>query len=807
MMAFAGLLADVRFAFRALFLRPGFTVIAILTLALGIGANAAVFSIANAVLLRPLPYPDADRLVRVLADNPELGILGAGLALGDFQDLRRQSRSLAGLAAYNSRSFDLTGGTVPEVAQGTQVTPGLFQVLGASAALGRTFLPEEEDPSRGKVAILSHGSWRRRFGGSPTALGKTLELDGERYEIVGVMPAGFRFPRAETEFWTPLTVAPGNLDRMSHYLGAVGRLAKDVTAEQASDELRRLSAGLAQEHPDTNKDWSARAVLLSEHMTGPVRPAVLVLSAAVGLLLLIACANVTSLFLARGAARQKETAIRAAMGAPRPRLVRLFLVESTLLALLGAAAGLLLALWGVGVLAAAGPADFPRLGEVEIDGTVLLFAFILALVSGLAFGAFPAIQLSRLDLNGLTKEGQGTGGRAPVRLRSSLVVLEVAVALVLLVGAALMLQGFVRLARVNPGFVPENVLAMQIFLSPNRYPEVPPQVQFFERVLEETRALPGVVSTAASSAVPLLPLGQNLLPFEVEGSDNPEAAKGTFAGFSAVTPGYFKTLRIPLLKGRDFNLQDGADAPPVLIVNDVMARRFWPDQNPVGQRLRATIQGTEPVSYEIVGVVGAVKERELAGEPEPAIYAPYRQVPHRGMVVVVRTTDDPLDLAGAAQSRVLAADPNQPVFRTTTLEEIVAESGSKTRFYTGLLGLFATVGLTLAAVGIYGVIAYSVSQRTQEMAVRVALGARKADIFGLIVGGGLRLAFLGVALGLAGAFALTRLLSSLLYGVSARDPLTFLLVPVLLLLVAIAASYLPARRAVDIDPMRPLRQG
>jgi len=488
-------------------------------------------------------------------------------------------------------------------------------------------------------------------------------------------------------------------------------------------------------------------------------------------------------------------------------LIRLFLLESVLLALIGAGAGLILTVWGVEALVTAGPADFPRLGEIGVDRTVLLFTLVLALVSGLAFGAFPALQLSHLDLNGLTKEGQGTGGRLSARLRSSLVVAEVALSLVLLVGAALMLQGFLRLTRIDPGFDPGHTLVAQIFLSPNRYASVPPQVQFFERLLDESRGLPGVSSAAAASAVPLLPLGQNLLPFQVEGHESTSPKEGTFAVFSSVTPRWFQTLRIPLLRGRDFTPQDGADAPPVVIVNEVLARRFWPGESPLGKTLRAAIQTAAPVAYRIVGVVGAARGRELAGEPEPAIYAPYRQVPPRGLAVVLRTQGDPLQLAGALQREVLALDPNQPIFQLTTLDRVVADAGARTRFYTALLSLFAAAGLILAAVGIYGVIAYSISLRTQEMAVRMALGARALDILRLVVGGGVRLTLIGVVLGLAGALALTRLLVSLLYGVSASDPLTFVAVPLLLVLVAVVASYLPARKAIDVDPMLPIRRG
>jgi putative ABC transport system permease protein len=532
-----------------------------------------------------------------------------------------------------------------------------------------------------------------------------------------------------------------------------------------------------------------------------------VLSGAVVLLLLIACANIANLLLVRGAAREKETAIRAALGAQRNRLLRLILVESVLLALLGAAAGLLLAFWGIEALAAAGPADFPRLSEIKADRVVLLFTLILSLVAGLAFGLFPALQLSHLDLNGLTKEGHGTGGRFASRLRSSLVVVEVALALVLLVGAALMLQGFRRLGRVEPGFDPEGTLVAQISLAPSRYVKVPPQVQFFERLVEEARTLPGVSAAAAASAVPLLTQNQNLLPFKVDESEQPASPEGNFAVFSSITPGWFRTLRVPLLQGRDFSLQDDAAAPPVVIVNQTLARRLWPNQSAVGKSLRAALQTLAPISYKIVGVVGAARERDLAKEPEPAIYAPYRQVPPRGMAVVLRTQGDPLKLAAAFQRRVLALDSDQPISRITTLRQAVTEAGARTRFYTILLGLFAAVGLILASVGIYGVVTYSMTLRTQEMAVRLALGARDEHIFGLILGGGVRLALIGVALGLGGAFALTRLLTSLLYGIDPKDPLTFALVPLLLLLVAVLASYLPARKAVQIDPMLPLRRG
>ncbi|HEX3552547.1 MAG TPA: ABC transporter permease [Thermoanaerobaculia bacterium] len=801
------LLSDLHFAGRALLKRPGFTVVVVATLALGIGANAAIFSVTHAVLLRPLPYRDASHLVRVLADSVQLGVEGAGLAAGDFIDFRQQSRTLAGLSAYNPQSYDLTGGgDRPEVIQGAQVSQNLFSTLGVHAALGRTFLPDEEKPGHDKVALLSDGFWRRHFGADPGVLGRAMKLDGEAYTVVGVMPADFGFPAKDVAAWVPLAFPADKLDRMSHYLGVVGRLRKGVALPQAGEEMSGLAAALERDHPETNKEWKARVVRLSDHLVRKVRPALLVLSGAVFLLLLIACANLGNLLLARGAARQRETAVRAALGAPRLRLIRLFIVESTLLSLCGGAIGLLLAVWGVRFLVAASPAQLPRASEIGIDGTVILFALMLSLLAGIVFGAVPALQLSSPDLNSSFRGGEGQGGRRASRLRSSFVVSEVALALILLIGAGLMFQGFLRLGRVDPGFKADNVLALQIALSSNRYPEDANQVQFFDRVLDEMKTLPGVRSAAAGSAIPLSPDGQNLLPFEVEGGESPEAAKGVFASFSAVTPDYFSTLGVPLLQGRTLTSRDSAAAPPVLVINQVMARRFWPRDNPVGRHLRMTIRGTKAVSYEVVGVVGSARQQSLSAEPDLAIYAPFRQVPHTQMFVILRTGGAPLGLAEAAQSRVFTVDANQPVLRTLTLDQLVGEAGTPARFYTTLLGFFATAGLILSAIGIYGVLAYAVSLRRREMSVRVAMGARSEDIFRLVIGGSLKLTLLGVALGLAGALGLTRLLASLLYGVSPNDPLTFSLVPLFLLGVALLASYLPARRAVQVDPMLPLRQ-
>lgn len=795
---------DLRLAARALAKRPGFTFVAVLTLALGIGANTVIFSVTDTLLLRPVPFREPDLLMRVLAVNDEIGVRGAGLAVGDFQDLRRDSRSLKNLGAFARRSFDLTGGDTPEVVIGARITFELFSILGVEPIRGRTFHRTEEDPGEGHRVILSHDLWQRHLGGGP-ALGRPLELDGERYEIVGIMPSGFRFPGRETDLWVPLTVAEGELDRMSHYLGVVGRLRAGVTPEQAAAELERVAAALEEDHPDSNRGWSTRVIPLREHLTRRYRPALLLLSGAVALLLLIACANVANLLVVRAASRQQEIAIRVALGSSRGRLIRVFLVESTLLALVGGVLGVVLASWGLNALGAFAPARIPALADADLDGAALLFTLGVTLVSGLAFGAVPAAQLSRVEVQQLTKEGHGTGGRGSHRLRASLVVAEVALASILLIGASLMLKSFAELQRVDLGFDQENVLALYTVLLPGRYPEVPPQVRFFEGVVDEARALPGVVSAAATSAAPFLAEGQNLLPVEPETGAGRDQDQSTFAEFAAVTPGFFKTLRIPLLAGRDFSTRDDADSRPVLIVNQRLAERFWPGEEAVGKRLLATIWGTEPVAHDVIGVVGNVLQRNLDEEGGPAVYAAYRQVPHRGMVIVARSSGPPLRLAPGLIGRLLELDRNQPVSRVTTLAQLVHDAGGQTRFNTALLSLFGGIALLLAAVGIYGVVAYSFSQRTQELAIRVALGARSRSIVRLVLKEGVGLTLMGVAIGLVGAFVLARLLSSLLYGVSARDPMIFVLVPSLLVAVAVAACWLPSRRALRVDPVTALR--
>jgi len=798
-------LTELRLALRGLLRRPGFTASAIVTLALGLGASVAIFSVADAVLLHPLPYAHADRLVRVVADNPEIDVSGAGVSLGDFADYRSEVRAWSALAAYTGQNLDLAGPDGPQVVRAARVSPNLFRVLGSDAAVGRTLLLGEEGPED-RVVVISHAFWQSRFAGRAEAVGSELDLDGHRYEVVGVMPSGFAYPNPETRLWVPLVVPATGADRWSHYLGSVGRLAPGADVAQATRELARLSAQLRELHPDSNHGWQARAVRLTTAVSERARPAVLVLCAAVGLLLVIACANVAALLLVRGVSRSREAAICSALGAPRLRMAHSLLLESLILSVAGGALGVFLAHLGIVALATYRLQGFPQYRSVALDGRALAVALFLVAVTAVVSGLWPAFRLAHGDVGGLIKQTHGTGGREAARLRGLMVVVEIALALVLLIGASLMLRSFRQLDRVDPGFDPRQVLVQRIALSPERYPDVPRQVALFEGLLDRVRALPGVESVAAVSAVPLHPAGQNLLPFEVRGVRH-DGDGTSFAVFSSVSPGTFHTLRVPLLHGRDFTRHDDVAAPPVLIVDETLARRFWPHGRAVGKQLVAIIQGTTPETYEIVGVVGAVRSRDLAAEPEMAVYAPYRQVPPRQMAVVTRTAGDALGLAEPVRRLLLALDPGQPILETTTLADVVDGAQRESSLYAWLLGVFATIGLLLAGVGIYGVVAYSFAQRHREMAVRVALGARSATLFRLVLGAALRLTAAGIALGWLVALLSTRWLSSVLYGVRERDPLTFAAVPLLVLAVALLASLFPARRVLQLDPSHVLRQG
>ncbi|MDQ3803685.1 MAG: ABC transporter permease [Acidobacteriota bacterium] len=801
---------DLRYAARTLRTRPGFAAVAVLTLALGIGANTAIFSVVNAVLLRPLPYEDPERIVRIGGTNQRRGAALGSFSPQDFFDWRERANVFEALAAYDGWSPSLTGAGEPERVEAARVSPGFFGVLKVSPALGRDFLPAEEQRGNHLSVILSHPFWQRRFGGDPRVIGRSLTLNGHGYTVVGIMPAGFAGPKftggdfEQAELWAPFAPDLSQWTRDGRSVdAAIARLKPGVSLAQAQAELDAIAAQLQRQYPDTNAGIGAAAASLHEQAVGAIRPALLTFLVAVGLVLLIACANVANLLLARAAARQKEIAVRMALGAGRARIVRQLLTESVLLAGLGGAAGLLLALWATSLLVALGSDAIPRPDEIAVDARVLGFTLGVSLLTGIAFGLAPALAASRPDLNETLKEGgrSQTFGRGRKRVRGVLVVSEVALSLLLLIGAGLLVKSFVRLRRVDPGFDPRHVLTMNAFLPGARYPEEWQHAAFFEKVLERVRALPGVES---ASVVSNLPVSGNYdrISLYVEGQtpaareDIPDAER------YMVDAEYFKTMRIPLLGGRPFNDRDTAEAPPVVIVNESVARRFWPGESAVGKRVR-----TDPSRpwLTVVGVVGEVRHYSLEAAPNMQLYLPHRQVPSQVMTFAVRSAGDPGAQAAAVRGQVWAVDKDQPVYDVRTMGQLLSESLAQRRFTMLLVGVFAGVALLLAAVGLYGVMNYAVAQRTHEIGIRMALGAQRGDVLRIMLGQGMALTLGGVGLGLVAAAGLTRVLESLLYGVSALDPAVFAGVTFILIAVAFLACCIPARKATRVDPIVALR--
>ena len=801
---------DIRFALRSLRRSPGHTAAALLALALGIGANTAIFSVVYGVLLEPLPYPSPERLVMLIDANPSRGFDRFTSSPPNFVDWRAQSRSFAGMAAMTRANPSLTGGGAePERLEGAQISAGFFETLEVPPALGRGIGAADDRPGAPPVAVLSHELWRRRFGADPTLVGRTIELEGTPHTVVGIAPEGFQFP-SRVEVWTPLALEITPQMRGGHFLGVVGRLKPGVPVARAQAELTVIASRLEKQYPDSNTGWTVNAVPLRELIVEDVRPALLVLMATVAVVLLIACANVANLLLARMASREREVAVRTALGAGRGRLVRQFLTESVLLALAGAGLGLLVALWGTRALVAMNADNIPRAAEIGLEPPVLLFTLALAVVTGLVFGLVPALHAARPDLQGTLKEG-GRGASAGVRARSArgaLVVVEVALTLVLLVAAGLLLRSLVGLSAVSPGFETAGILTLELNLPEARYPDDdgnPRIAAFYDEVLAEVRGLPSVVSAGAGYP---LPLGGSayVLSFVVEGRPEPPPGQEETSHIRFVTPGYLESLAIPLVRGRRLNAGDRDGGLPVAVVNRTMAEKTWPGEEAVGKRFTFDDPGDDDVEWRtVVGVVGDVRHMTLDTEPAAETYLPMAQAPSSAAVLVVRTDGDPMRLAAPVREAVRRADADLPVFSVRPLTKVVAESLAEQRFRTTLLAIFAGLALVLASVGVYGVISYGVTQRRHEMGLRMALGARREQVQRLVVGQGLRLVLVGAAVGLVAAYLATRLLASFLYGVRATDPLTFAAVPVLLALVALVASWLPARRATQVDPIVALR--
>jgi putative ABC transport system permease protein len=813
----ADLWQDLRYGARMLMKRPGFTLIAVITLSLGVGANTAIFSVVNAVLLKPLSFPESEQLMMVYGEFPALKTNQMRLSLPEYVDFQQQTRSFAASGVFDSVSANLAPqeGGEPERVEGAALTPEMFAVLRVAPLMGRVFTPEEAQEGRDDVVLLGHGLWQRRYAGKADAIGQKLTINGRRHTIIGVMQPGFAFP-PKAEIWQPLWFPKEQYDqqrRSARGLAVLARLKLGVRSVEAQTELDRLGAQLTAQYPQNYSDKDKRryrmivAPMLGDYV-GEMKPALLLLAGAVGFVLLIACANVANLLLARAATRRQEMAVRLALGAGRGRLARQLLTESVLLALAGGAVGLLLATWGARLLLRFAPDNLPRLGEVGLDGRALAFTALASLLTGVIFGLAPALQASRPGLNDALRESGRTGaGARGQRLRSAFVIAEIALALALLAGAGLTLKSFWRLQAVDPGFNPDGVLTTRLMLPFTTHPQISERAAFFRQVLERLSALPGVASAGAVSRIPMAP-GNNSGTMTGENSAVGPNDPQVEVEMRWASPVYFQTLGIALLRGRDFNDADVEGTLAVAIVDEGFARRFYPNEDPIGKRIKRGGPRSAKPWKTIVGVVRSVRNQRLDISSLPQAYFPVLQeadAMYNLSFAVRASVGEPSALTQSVRSVVLAVDRNQPIFDVKPLRQIVADSIALRRLALLLLSVFATVALALAAAGIYSVMAYAVEQRTHEIGVRMALGARGSDVLRLVVRQGLKLALCGVTLGLAVALALTRLMEALLFGVSATDPLTFAGIALLLLVVAIVACWIPARRATKVDPMIALR--
>jgi putative ABC transport system permease protein len=800
---------DLRHGARLLWKAPGFSAVALAALTLGMGATSAIFSVVDAVLLKPLPFRDPQRLLVIWESNPAQNLKEMFVTPGDFLEWRNQSRTVEALAAIQDVSVNLTGGPNghidPEELRAERVSASLFPLLGVQPVVGRAFRAEEDQPGRTNCVLLSHALWQRRFGGDLAIAGEAIRLRDRSYTVVGVLPAGFSVLNSAVDVWIPLGLSPHDaVTPGMHFLTVIGRLKAGVEIGRARTEMDVIGSRLERANPVQDQGWRPSLVPLREELVGNVRPALLVLMAAVGFLLLMACVNVANLLLARGAARRKEIAIRTALGAGRGRIVAQLLSESLLLALAGGALGVALARGVVALVARLGPVSIPRLGEASIDARLFLFTLGISVATGILFGIAPAIECTGGNLNAaLTEVGRGgTAGRSGRRVRSVLVVAEVALAVLVLIGAGLLMRSFVGLRSADPGFRPAGLLTLRVPLAGGRNAAPDRRIAFFRQVADRVATLPGVRAVGAVSGLPLTGLGEGSA-FAVDGRPAPAPEQRPIALLRSVNPTYFRTMGIPLVAGRGFADRDTSQAPPVIVVNQTLARRFWPQGNPVGGRL--VVDANHGRAAEIVGVVADVKQERIESQDWPTIYCPYPQAPATTMSMVVRTARPPLSLAPAVEREVHQLDPDQPVADARSMEDVVDQAIAGARFNTALLGVFALIGFLLAAVGIYGVISCDVSERTHEIGIRVALGAQPGDVLKLVLGQGARLAGYGIAAGMVAAFALTRLMAAMLYGVKATDAYTFAAIPVLLGAGALAASYLPTRRALRLDPVTALR--
>ena len=801
------LLSDTRYAVRNLLRRPAFTLIAVVTLALGIGANTTIFSAINALLLKPIPVADLDGVVAIWDKLPSRGVMHNEVTVANYLDLKAQNQTFQQLALYRWWSPNLTGVETPERLQGFLVTANLFDALGVKPIMGRNFSEEENQPGKDAVAIITHGLWQRRFGSDPEILSKSVTINTISRRIIGVMPENFNFPKG-AEMYAPIPMTPELMkSRGSHGYYIIGRLKPGTNIKSAQAEIDNIMARLEQQYPETNKGWGSTAFPLVADTVRQYDTALWVMMAAVGFVLLIACANVANLMLARASGRQKEIAVRTALGASRWRIIRQLLTESVIVALLGGALGVLVGFWGIGALRAANPGDaakfVPGWYQLGINSQVLLFTLGLSVVSGIVFGLAPAWQTSKPNLNDSLKEGGRQTSGSTHRLRSSLVVFEVALSLVLLVGAGLLTRSFLSLLKTDPGFNSDNLLTMSLVLPALKYKEDPQRAAFFSDLVQRVKAYPGVESAAVVNYIPLG--GSNSSDaYLVEGEPEPQPGQEHDGRYRVASPDYFRTMGITVIQGRGFTDQDKAGATPVVMVNETLARQHWPGQSPIGKRIRFYGPLERAPWMEVVGVIADVKH-DLTIPVEPEYYLPHAQDPWNGMVLIAKTSVEPSSLAGALRQQVWAIDKDQPVFDVRTMQEVKSGSVALYSFSSVMLGIFAGVAMVLAAIGIYGVMAFAVTQRTQEIGIRMALGARTVDVLKLVVKHGMKLALLGIAIGLAGSWALTRFIEKLLVGVQPTDLLTFSLVSLCLLVAAFIACYLPARRATKVDPLVALR--